>query len=107
MYASILFVIAAAVILHTILVYPVLLAWFPWRRSPSVKKDTTFQPSVSAIVAVHNGEAHLRAKLETLLALDYPKHLCQIIVVSDGSTDATASIAAEYAGQGVVFIDAP
>ena len=58
-------------------------------------------------MAVYNGAAQIRAKLETLLALDYPQDLLQIIVVSDGSTDETESMVMEYADRGVQLIAAP
>lgn len=107
MAASIVFVLAALALLHSIVLYPLLLRAIAWRKAPAVKKDLSFVPSVTAIVAVHNGAAHLRAKLETLLGLDYPKHLLEIVIVSDGSTDATAAIAREYAERGVILIEAP
>ena len=62
---------------------------------------------VTAIVAVYNGAAQIRGKLETMLALDYPKERLGIIVVSDGSTDATESIVKEYADRGVRLIAGP
>ena len=107
MLASILFATSLILILYILGLYPLLLAAVPWRKAPAVYKDYSLEPPVSAIMAVHNGGAHLRQKLETFLALDYPKGLLEIIVVSDGSTDATAAIAAEYAERGITFIDAP
>ena len=46
-------------------------------------------------------QAFLRQKLESILALDYPQELLEILVISDGSTDATDSIAGEFASSGV------
>lgn len=49
-------------------------------------------PDVSIIMAVYNGGKYLPQKLQNLSELDYPKDRVEIIVVSDGSTDETASI---------------
>ena len=51
-------------------------------------------PAVSIIMAVHNGAALLRDKINHLAALD---HSCirEVIIVSDGSSDATAQILSE------------
>jgi GT2 family glycosyltransferase len=51
-------------------------------------------PRVSVVVCSCNGATTLRDCLDGLLELDYPDY--EAIVVNDGSTDATASIAAEY-----------
>ena len=58
-------------------------------------------PAASLIIAAHNEEAVLRAKLENALAMDYPAERLDIIVVSDASTDGTDRIAAEFAERGV------
>jgi cellulose synthase/poly-beta-1,6-N-acetylglucosamine synthase-like glycosyltransferase len=107
MFAYCLFGFAALCIVYSIGLYPLLLAVVPWRKAPPIRKDLEYQPSVTAIVAVHNGAAFLRRKLDTLLALDYCKSRFDIIVVSDGSTDDTAAIASEYSSKGVTLIDAP
>jgi cellulose synthase/poly-beta-1,6-N-acetylglucosamine synthase-like glycosyltransferase len=41
----------------------------------------------------------MAAKLESILALNYPAGLMEILVVSDGSTDATASIVGSFMGR--------
>src|SRR5215471_6265280 len=51
-------------------------------------------PSVSIIVCSYNGAATLRACLDSLGKIDYPKF--EVILVDDGSTDNTAQIAAEF-----------
>ena len=73
------FIIASAALFHILLGYPVLLALSKGRRLPAVAKDPNYTPQVSAIVAVYNGAAQMRAKLDTLFALDYPARLLQII----------------------------
>jgi cellulose synthase/poly-beta-1,6-N-acetylglucosamine synthase-like glycosyltransferase len=54
-------------------------------------------PAVSIIIAAHNEEANLPAKLENLRLLDYPQDRLQIVIASDGSTDRTTSILGEHA----------
>lgn len=63
-----------------------------WRFQPVMRG--TYTPSVSIAMVVRNEEQILEAKLQNLLTLDYPT--CQIIVVSDGSTDRTEEILRAY-----------
>ncbi len=51
-------------------------------------------PRVSVVVCTYNGARTIRECLEALLRLDYPD--VEVIVVDDGSTDATHAIAREY-----------
>jgi O-antigen biosynthesis protein len=51
-------------------------------------------PTVSVVVCTYNGAGTLRQTLEGLQRLDYPAY--DVIVVDDGSTDASAVIAGEY-----------
>jgi cellulose synthase/poly-beta-1,6-N-acetylglucosamine synthase-like glycosyltransferase len=53
-------------------------------------------PTVSIILAVHNGAALLRQKLDHLLSLDYPRVRMEIVIVSDGCTDGTDDILNEF-----------
>jgi cellulose synthase/poly-beta-1,6-N-acetylglucosamine synthase-like glycosyltransferase len=73
------------------------------RWSPRARSAGDAQPSLSAIIAVHNGEHELRRKLEATLALEYPRTF-EVIVASDGSTDGTDAIARELADRGVVLV---
>lgn len=51
-------------------------------------------PLVSMIVAAHNEETQIAKKLDNSLGLDYPADAFELIVGSDGSTDATEPIVA-------------
>jgi len=62
------------------------------RRAPSA---LGIPRGVSIVVAARNEARHLRARVDNLLALDYPGPR-QIIVVSDGSTDDTLDVLACY-----------
>jgi poly-beta-1,6-N-acetyl-D-glucosamine synthase len=79
--------------------YPLsVLALAKHRPGPPIRK-APIVPSVTAVVAVRNGAAWLGAKLESLLAQDYPAASLTVLVVSDGSTDATAEIARVHASR--------
>jgi len=97
---TILFLLAAAAVLYIVAGYPLLAAWLAHRSTRVVRTDTEPR-SISVIVPVHNGAPFLAAKLESVLALDYPRRLMEVLVVDDGSNDATASIAATFAERGV------
>lgn len=51
-------------------------------------------PKVSVVVATYNGARTLRTCLESLARLNYPNY--EVIVVDDGSKDATPEIAKEF-----------
>jgi glycosyltransferase involved in cell wall biosynthesis len=53
-------------------------------------------PLVSVVVPVYNSEAFLRETLDSIFALEYEPF--EVIVVDDGSTDASPSIAQSYPG---------
>lgn len=65
----------------------------PRRRS----EPREFEPTVSVCMAVHNGADYLQAKLQSLQELDYPPEKLEILIYSDGSTDATEQRVLELA----------
>jgi cellulose synthase/poly-beta-1,6-N-acetylglucosamine synthase-like glycosyltransferase len=73
-------------------------------RSPRPLRSGSGAPSLSIVIAVHNGARELAEKLEATLKLEYPGER-EILVTSDGSTDATAEIARGFAGRGVKLIE--
>lgn len=83
--------------------YPLLLLALP--RVPSARREPEVAPSVSIVIPAHNEAAVIARKLENTLALRYPSERREIILVSDGSTDATARIARRYAGVRVLELD--
>lgn len=48
-------------------------------------------PPLSLIVAAHDEESVIGARVANALALDYPRELLEVIVVCDGCADATAA----------------
>jgi len=56
-------------------------------------------PFVSVIIPVYNGAATVADCVESLLALQYPRDRCEIVVVDNGSTDATREILARFEGR--------
>jgi GT2 family glycosyltransferase len=69
------------------------------RAVRSVMAETPFKksrqwPKFSVVVCSYNGARTIRDTLDHLARLDYPNY--EVIVVNDGSTDATASIATNY-----------
>ena len=52
------------------------------------------RPRVTVLMAVHNGEPHLRAAVESVLAQTYPDF--ELLIVDDGSTDGSADVVRSY-----------
>ena len=64
-------------------------------------------PSLSVIVAAYNEDKHIAQRIRNLLDCDYPPEHLEIIVASDGSTDATAKIVSELDVANVKLLDLP
>jgi cellulose synthase/poly-beta-1,6-N-acetylglucosamine synthase-like glycosyltransferase len=74
-------------------------------RPPGAPKTTLSQsslPGLSLIIAAHDEQAVIAAKVQNTLALDYPRELLEVIVACDGCTDETAAHARD-AGADVVL----
>jgi|SRR5208282_1423161 len=82
---------AVCLILYTYAGYP-LWIYLRSRLHPQPQWQGPILPTVSIILAVHNGAALLRQKIAHLLSLDYPNDRMEIEIVSDGSTDGTDDI---------------
>ncbi|MBK6751558.1 MAG: glycosyltransferase family 2 protein [Acidobacteria bacterium] len=80
---------------YPLLVYLVSLAF------PRSLKRGEIEPAVTILITAFNEEAAIRAKIENTLKLDYPADKLEIMVASDGSTDATDEIVKEFADRGV------
>jgi cellulose synthase/poly-beta-1,6-N-acetylglucosamine synthase-like glycosyltransferase len=102
----ILFLLALVWVVWVLFGYGILLGILANRKH--VEPVEGFEPrSVTVLLAVHNGERWLRDKLNSLLALEYPAELLRVLVISDGSTDATVTIAQEFASRGVECLLVP
>ncbi len=64
-------------------------------------------PTVCILLTVHNEAEVVRQRIENLLDSDYPKELLQIVVASDGSTDATNQIVRSLNHPRVRLIECP
>jgi cellulose synthase/poly-beta-1,6-N-acetylglucosamine synthase-like glycosyltransferase len=75
------------------------------RRSVAPPVDNSDLPTVTLLIAAHNEERWIKARLDNALTADYPADKLDILVASDGSTDATARIVREFADRGVRLLD--
>ena len=84
------FVLSALGLFHVFVGYPLwVFALARWRPRPL--QPRAWAPRVTVVLAVHDGAAHVRTKLENLLALDYPSNLLDIVVACDGCRDDSAA----------------
>ena len=97
------FVLSCLIILYVLFGYPLLLWWMARRHEKPVQKDDKLR-SVSIVIAVRNGEKLLERKLRSIFALNYPRELMEILIVSDGSEDRTDEIARSFESEGVGFL---
>jgi cellulose synthase/poly-beta-1,6-N-acetylglucosamine synthase-like glycosyltransferase len=75
--------------------YPVAV-WCLSRCRPRAVHKSVRPRSVSIVLIAHNEAATVVRKLDNLLALDDAESICEILVGSDGSTDGTNALVAEY-----------
>src|SRR5437588_9560792 len=110
---AVLFWLAIGCILHTYVIYPLLLialdaigqargAWSYLggneRRRPPAQLGL---PHVSVLIAAYNEAECIGKRIENLLDQDYPADKLEILIGSDASSDETDAIVQRYAARGV------
>ena len=103
---DLLFWLSLGLLVYTWIGYPALL--FVLERllySPVRRKEA--EPTVSILVCAHNEEEAIGAKIENLLALDYPRDKLEIVIASDGSHDRTGERVRQHAAPGVKLVEFP
>ena len=92
--------------IYSYFLYPLLLLAMPRRKvSQAVFDSTASQPFISIIVTAYNEASQIEKKILNTLEIDYPIDKREILIASDGSTDATNSIVQQYADKGVRLIE--
>jgi cellulose synthase/poly-beta-1,6-N-acetylglucosamine synthase-like glycosyltransferase len=64
-------------------------------------------PTISLLIAAYNEEVDIEARVRNALALQYPLGKLEVVIASDGSTDATNDIVRRFADRGVRLIAYP
>jgi cellulose synthase/poly-beta-1,6-N-acetylglucosamine synthase-like glycosyltransferase len=89
--------IALAILAYTYVGYPILVALLARLWPLETRSDDAWTPMVTACIPVYNAARYLPAKLDSLLALDWPRDKLEILVYSDGASDGSDAIAEDYA----------
>ena len=90
---SMLFWLSLLTLAYAFAGYPLLVAFFG-RRRESVPLSGEC-PRISVLLSVYNEERVITAKIRNFLELDYPQDRIELLVVSDGSDDATETLVAQ------------
>lgn len=85
--------------IYLLLLIYLMRGWSRIKITPA--KKASFQTKVTILIAARNEEERISLTIEDVLAQDYPKHLFEVIIVDDHSTDNTAAIISSYANRGV------
>jgi cellulose synthase/poly-beta-1,6-N-acetylglucosamine synthase-like glycosyltransferase len=83
--------------------YPLLLRLIVLVRGPRLVSKADITPPVSLVISAFNEADVIATKLDNALALDYPRDLLEIVVISDASDDETDGIVTGYADRGVIL----
>ena len=97
---------ALAVLGFTYAGYPLLLALVASLYRRKVRRAPV-DATVTVVVVAHDEQDCIRQKVDNLLSLDFPSSRLEVLVASDGSTDATVARAAGCGSDAVTVIAFP
>lgn len=86
---------SVGLIVYTYIGFP-LLVLLHGRLFPRPVRAADIEPTVSIVIAAHNEVSGIAAKVENLLALDYPEARIETVIASDGSDDGTNELVTGY-----------
>lgn len=100
------FYLLSGIVIWAYFGYPlvVLLRGMIWTKA---YRSEPVVPKVSMIIACHNEDEGIEAKIKNILSLDYPKELLEVIIASDGSTDKTEDIVNQYTSDQIRLLCLP
>jgi biofilm PGA synthesis N-glycosyltransferase PgaC len=91
--------ICLGILAYTYVGYPLLIGALARLRPRAARRYRDWEPTVTACVAAYNVAATIEAKLTSLAEQQYPAAKLEILVYSDGSTDATERIVSDFAAR--------
>ncbi|MFZ0389930.1 MAG: glycosyltransferase family 2 protein [Calditrichia bacterium] len=100
-----LFFLSIGILVYVYFLYPFLIWFISLIHSREIKPDGSYLPSISLIIAAYNEENVIEEKIRNSLNLNYPKEKLEIIIVSDGSEDATNHLVKKYRDKGVILFE--
>jgi len=95
---SLIFWLSLAIILYTYLGYGLIVwIWASFSKQGEERSgNKSYEPEVTLIVPAYNEAAILDAKVQNCLALEYPTAKLQLLFITDGTTDNSNAILANY-----------
>ena len=88
--STFLFWLASGLIGYTYAGFPILVM-LRARLRPRPHRVADVTPAVSVVIAAHDEERSIGARVDNLLGLDYPRDCLEVVIASDGSTDRTVA----------------
>lgn len=92
---ELLFWVSAGIVIYVYAGYPALLAVLNRLFHHTVRKQPV-EPSVSLLVAAYNEADVIAEKITNALKLDYSEGKLEVVIASDGSSDATVALARQF-----------
>jgi biofilm PGA synthesis N-glycosyltransferase PgaC len=100
------FVFSILLLAYTFVGYPALLFLRArYRPRPVLRRE--IEPKITFVIAAQDEEKLIRRKLDNIFGSDYPDDKMEVIVVSDGSTDRTNDVLANYVDSRLRTISLP
>jgi cellulose synthase/poly-beta-1,6-N-acetylglucosamine synthase-like glycosyltransferase len=96
--AELVFWVCLAIGLYPYAGYPLCVALLRAIR-PRPVRAAPIAPRVTVVISAYNEASHIEATVRNKLDQDYPRELLDVMVVSDGSTDATDRVLTSLAQQ--------
>jgi cellulose synthase/poly-beta-1,6-N-acetylglucosamine synthase-like glycosyltransferase len=75
-----------------------------WREYGKKLPKPKILPKVSIIIPAYNESKYISKCLESVLSIDYPSDLLQILVIDDGSTDDTYKVAKKFESKALLVM---
>jgi cellulose synthase/poly-beta-1,6-N-acetylglucosamine synthase-like glycosyltransferase len=92
---------AVVLVAHSYVIYPALMVLIGRHAGRPSQPSSEKSPSVAVVLAAFNEEGHIEARIRNVAELDHAGAKVVLYIGSDGSTDATATVASRHSGESV------